>query len=113
MSLNVKTNRTTYYFDGPHQDFTPIRRLSGVYVITTVNAVGMHDVIDAGESGSLLDRLASHQGHLAPAQTERAVRFNPLLRRSRANGGRGRYQGPLQPAMRRPVTLQGSLSEPC
>lgn len=60
MSLNVKTNRTTYYFDGPHQDFTPIRRLSGVYVITTVNAVGMHDVIDAGESGSLLDRLASH-----------------------------------------------------
>lgn len=60
MGLDVHTEIATYPFDGPFEATSTLRKRSGVYVITTIQADGTHDVVDVGESNDIRERVENH-----------------------------------------------------
>lgn len=60
MALTVHVQNGSYQFNGPHATTGNIADQSGVYVITTKTARGVHKVLDAGESATLQSRLNNH-----------------------------------------------------
>jgi len=60
MTLTVKTSANSYSFDGPYTSAQSLEAQSGVYVITTRTPEGTHQVIDAGESGNVHNRVTNH-----------------------------------------------------
>jgi hypothetical protein len=60
MTLRVRTADTTYNFDGPFKSANDLKKKSGVYVISTIEASGKHQVIDVGESGDVQERVTKH-----------------------------------------------------
>lgn len=58
--LTVITNTHQYKFEGPYDEIRPLKNDSGVYLISTLNNAGGHDVIDIGESSTVQDRASMH-----------------------------------------------------
>jgi hypothetical protein len=60
MTIKVHVSDSSYDFDGPFEDTDDLDNKSGVYVITTKQQDGMHQVLDAGESGDVRNRVENH-----------------------------------------------------
>lgn len=60
MSLTVTTHNNSYEFSGPYPAVEMLNAESGVYLVSTKNPDGKHQVLDVGESGNVNSRVATH-----------------------------------------------------
>lgn len=62
MSLKafISNDGQFYEMDGPHTNTSALSKQSGVYLISTMQANGVHKVIDVGESHDVHHRVSNH-----------------------------------------------------
>lgn len=58
--MTLTLNGTNYVAEGPYGSENDLKEQSGVYIITTKDMNGNHNVIDIGESENIKDRVSNH-----------------------------------------------------